>query len=158
MTPYAAIRASEVDLPLIVHVLGAMALVGLLLAAALALLMSARADSPDGAAALTRFGLWTLVAGAVPAWVVMRVGAQWTYVRAGWDDVPEDPAWLGVGFLTADLGGLLLLVGAVLAVVGLRRRDSGGARRGLGRAAGVVAALLVLAYVVAIWAMTTKPA
>ena len=151
----AAIRSSEIDVPLVLHVLGAMSLVGLLLGAVVALLASARADDDADAAGLTRLGLWSLL-GALPAWIVMRIGAQWTYAREGWDEAPEDPAWLGVGYVTADVGGVLLLIGCILAVVGLRRRSTDAPRR-LGRAAGAIAALLMLGYVVAIWAMTAKP-
>jgi hypothetical protein len=79
----------------------------------------------------------------------MRIGAQWTYAREGWDEVPEEPGWLGVGYVTADVGGVLLLIGGILAVVGLWRRSTDAPRR-LGRAAGAIAALLMLGYVVAI--------
>lgn len=157
MTPVAAIRPSEIDLPLIVHVFGAMALVGLLAAVALSLLLAWRVNDAGTAAVLTRFGLWTLVAGVVPAWIVMRVGALWTYSREGWDEAPEEPAWLGIGLVTADLGGVLLLAAAVLGVVGLRRGRGSDEPAGLGRAAAVIATLLLAAYVVAIWAMTAKP-
>ena len=79
MDAVAVIRMSDVELPLFVHVLGAMLLVGTLFAAVVALLMAWRETEPDGAVTLTRFGLWTMAAGAVPAWIVMRVGAQWVY-------------------------------------------------------------------------------
>ena len=65
---------------------------------------------------------------ALPAWILMRVGAEWTYSREGWDDVPDEPGWLGIGYFTADLGGVLLLLSLVLAAVGLRqlrRPDAG---------------------------------
>jgi hypothetical protein len=51
---------------------------------------------------------------------------------------------------------LLLIVSAVLSAMGLRRLRFG---RGAGfaRAVGVIAALLLLAYLVAVWAMSAKP-
>jgi hypothetical protein len=157
MTVVGAIRSSDVDLPLIVHVLGAMALVGLLVAASVSLVLAWRVDDADAARGLTRFGLWSLVAGVLPAWVVMRVGAQWVYSREGWDEAPEEPGWLGVGYLTADLGGIVLAVAILLAIVGLRRLGQAERPPGVARVAGAIAALMLAAYVVAIWAMTAKP-
>ena len=156
MTIVAAIRASSVDLPLLVHIAGAMALVGLLVTSSLALVRAWRTTDGDVSVPLVRFGLWTLIA-AFPAWILMRIGAQWTYSREGWDNVPDEPSWLGVGYITADLGGLLLLLSLILAAVGLRqlRRPEPGS--GVVRIATVIALLLVAAYVVAIFAMTTKP-
>jgi hypothetical protein len=153
----ASIRPSELDVPLYLHILGAMALVGVLLVAASSLLLAGRRDGGE-ATALARVGLWTLALGGVPAYLVMRIGAQWTASREGLDDVPEDPTWLSVGYITADAGALLLLVSLVLSVLGLRRLRSDTARPGgLPRAVGIIAVLLIAAYLVAIWAMTTKP-
>jgi hypothetical protein len=158
MTPLAVIRPSDVELPLFVHVLGAMLLVGMLLAATTALAMTWRRKDVGDVAALTRFGLWTIVAGVLPAWIVMRVGAQWVYSEEGWEDVAEEPGWLGVGYITADAGGLLILVSVVLAIVGLRRgRGAEGSSPTLGRIVGVIAVLLLAAYLVAVWAMSAKP-
>ena len=47
----------------------------------------------------------------------MRVGAEWTYSREGWDDLPEgvdDPGWLATGAIIGDVGGLILLIALVL--------------------------------------------
>jgi hypothetical protein len=156
--PPAAIRPSDVELPLFVHVLGAMILVGTLLAAATAFTLSWRRKDVGDVATLTRFGLWTIVAGVLPAWLLMRVGAQWVYSEAGWEEVADEPGWLGVGYITADAGGLLILVSVVLAIVGLRRRrGTEDSPSTLGRIVGVIAVLLLVAYLVAVWAMTAKP-
>ena len=72
----AAIRPDDVNLPLFLHVLGAMLLVGTLLAVALATVIGWR--RPDDAVGLARFSLRTLFIGVVPAYILMRVGAQWT--------------------------------------------------------------------------------
>ena len=153
----AANRPSEIDVPLFLHVLGAMALVGVLLATALAVVLAGRREGGE-ATALARLGLWTLVVGGVPAYLMMRIGAQWTASREGLDDVPDDPTWLGIGYITADIGALLLLVSLVLAGFGLRRLRGDTARpSGLVRAVGGLAVLLLAAYLVAVWAMTTKP-
>ncbi len=162
MSALLAIRADDVNLPLFLHVLGAMALVGTTLAIAVAMLLGWRRSDPDRSIALTRFGLWTVIAGALPAYVVMRIGAQWTEAAEYGDlegtakEAVEESAWLGIGYITADLGALLLLVSIVLAIIGLRRTRRGGGT-GLGRAVGIISLLLLAAYVVAVWAMTVKP-
>ena len=156
MTPVAAIRASSIDAPLFLHIAGAMLLVGLLGTASIALVRAWRTTDGDVSTPLVRFGLWTLVA-AFPAWILMRVGAQWTYSREGWDDVPDEPGWLGTGYLTADLGGILLVLSLILAAVGLRQLRRPDPGSGVVRIATVIALLLVAVYVVAIFAMTTKP-
>ena len=162
MTTLLAIRAGEVNFPLFLHVLGAMALVGTLLAVAVAMLLGWGRTDPERSVRLTRFGLWTLIAGALPSYIVMRVGAQWVEVEEFGDlegtakEAVEDSTWLGIGYITADLGALLLLVSLVLAIIGLRKTRRGGGG-GLGRAVGIIAMLLLAAYVVAVWAMTVKP-
>jgi len=152
MTVLAAIRPDDVNLALFVHVLGAMLLVGTLLAVAITTALGWR--RPDDAAELTRFSLRTLLIGVLPAYVLMRIGAQWTEAK---QDYPEDfePAWLGVGYITADAGALLILVSIVLSVLGLRKLKSGSGL-GFGRAVGVICILLLAAYVIAVWAMTAK--
>ena len=153
----AAIRADDVNFPLFLHVLGAMLLVGTLLVVALALLGMRRREPAD-AQALTRFGLRTLLLGVVPSYILMRVGAQWTEAAEDLPEAVEDSAWIGIGYITADAGVLLILISIVLAVIGLRRlraADGGGA--GAARAVGVIATLLLVAYLVAVWAMSAKP-
>jgi hypothetical protein len=149
----AAIRPDSVNLPLFLHVLGAMVLVGALALTATALLLGWRDRSR--AVALTRFGLRVVPWAVLPAYVVMRVGAQWTEAEQGY---PEgfDPAWIGVGYVTADLGALLLLVSLILGALGLRKLRAGGGLA-LGRAVGVISVVVLVAYVVAVWAMTAKP-
>jgi hypothetical protein len=83
----------------------------------------------------------------------MRGGAEWIASEEG---VPDDLAWIGIGYGIADGGLLLTLIAAVLAWRVSRRGAAGPG--GLGRAVFVLAALLILAYGIAIWAMATKPA
>ena len=78
----AAVRPDSWNFPLLVHVLGAMILVGGLLTGASALAF-ARGD-----ARFLRLGYWTLLAVALPGYIVMRIGAQWIYSKEGWDDLP----------------------------------------------------------------------
>ncbi len=156
MTSLAAVRPGDVDVALFVHVLGAMLLVGTLFVVATAILLGWRRSDPEQATALTRFGLRTLIVGVLPAYVVMRIGAQWTESAEDLPKEVEDSAWLGIGYITSDAGAVLILVSLVLAIFGLRRLRTGTGTR-LGRAVGVVSLLLLAAYVVAVWAMSAKP-
>jgi hypothetical protein len=149
----AAIRPDDVNLPLFLHVLGAMLLVGALALAASAIVIGWRGS--ERAVELTRFGLRVIPWGVLPAYVLMRIGAQWTESEQGYPD-DFDAAWLGIGYITADAGALLLLVSLILAGLGLRKLRGGGGL-GLGRAVGVISLVLLAAYVVAVWAMTAKP-
>jgi hypothetical protein len=87
----------------------------------------------------------------------MRVGAQWVYSKEGWEDVADEPSWLGVGYVTADAGGLLILISLILAIVGLRRTRADNPSSTLGRIVGVIALVSLAAYLVAVWAMSAKP-
>jgi hypothetical protein len=145
----AAIRPDDWNLPLLVHVAGAMLLVGALVVVAAA--MGAALRRGDGAAVLTRLGFRALLLGVLPAYVVMRGAAEWV---ASKEDVP-DADWVGIGYSTADGGLLLALIATVLAWRATRRGAEGPG--GPGRAVVVLSAVLLVAYVVAVWAMTAKP-
>ena len=144
------LASSARDLPLLVHVFGAMVLVGGLLATTIAVL-AARGD-----ARVLRIGAMTLFFVCLPGYFIMRGGAQWIYSREFPGDPDDTPAWVGIGFLTADAGGLLLLISLILAGLGIRRQRGGGGT-GLLRASLIISVLLLAAYVVAIWAMGAKP-
>ena len=149
-TLLAVSRPTEWNLPLFVHVLGAMILVGGLLTAA-SVLAFARGNSR-----FLRLGYWTLAAVALPGWVVMFVGANWIYSEEGWDDVDDEPAWLGLGWTIAMLGALLVLIALIVGGIGVRRlRDGRG--EGLLKAAMVIAWIVLAAALVAVWAMSGKP-
>jgi len=78
--------------------------------------------------------------------------------RAGWDDLPEglEPDWLGVGYVVADGGGLLLVISLIVGGIGVYRLRQGKGS-GLLRATMILSIILLLAYVVAVWAMAGKP-
>jgi uncharacterized membrane protein len=158
MTVLAALRPDSWNFPLLLHVLGAAVLVGALVTAVLAQFLGWRARESADVAAFSRLSFRALLLVAFPAWWVMRVGAQWIYSKEGWDDVESEPGWIGIGFVTSDFAGILLLVAIILAGLGVRRlRRADGAGRTLGRIATVVTTLVLAAYLVAVWAMTAKP-
>ena len=152
MSVLAAIRPDSWNFPLLVHVFGAMILVGGVFASA-SVLGYARGDPR-----FLRLGYWCLLVVALPGWILMRIGAGWISSKEGWDDLPEgtEPDWLTIGLLIADVGGLVLLVSLVLGGVGVYRlREGKGA--GLLKATLVLSIVLLAAYVIAIWAMAGKP-
>ena len=150
---FATVRADEQNLPLFVHVLGATILVGGLVSAS-AIMVLAKGDARS-----LKLGYWTLLAVSVPGWIVMRAGAQWIYSEQGWDDLPDDfeePGWLGIGWLTAELGGLILLVSLIVGGIGVYLMRAGKGA-GLLRVTMVLSLVLLAAYIVAAWAMSGKP-
>jgi hypothetical protein len=151
MTLIAATRPDSWDFPLFVHVLGAMILVGGLLTGA-STLAFARGDLK-----FLRLGYWSLLAVALPGWLLMRIGAEWIASREGWtkEGVPT-PTWLNFGFFLADIGGIILLVSLIAGGIGVRRLRAGKGA-GLLRATLVLSIALLGAYVVAVWAMAGKP-
>jgi hypothetical protein len=149
----AVARPDSWDFPLFLHVLGAMILVGGLVAGASAL------GYARGEVKFLRLGYWALPAVSLPGWVLMRVGAEWIYTREGWDDLPEgvdNPGWLDTGRLISDAGGLILLISLVAGGIGVYRLQAGKGS-GLLKATLVLALVLLAAYVVAVWAMAAKP-
>ena len=147
----AAIRPDDFNFPLFLHVFGAMVLVGAVLAAVAAALTADRTGDPER---MRRFTLRTLLLVGLPAYIVMRVGAEWMYSKE-FGDLPDDvdePAWVGVGYITADLGGLLFLIALICAGVASWKSKSG-----LGKAAGIIGAIALVGWVVAVWAMGAKP-
>jgi hypothetical protein len=94
----------------------------------------------------------------IPAWIVMRLSAQWIASEEGLDDLDEPPAWVDIGFLTSEPTLLLLIAATICAGIASRRaRDGGRAFGGLNTAALVLVAISLAAYVLAIWAMSAKP-
>jgi hypothetical protein len=147
MSLLATIRPDDWNLPLFVHVLAAFVMVGALVTAA-AYLFAARRD---GSLELTRAGFRTLLIGALPAFIATRLAAQWIVSEENLEDA--ELAWIDFGFISTDIG-LLVLLGATLAA-GLAVRRADGVR-GVSLAAWLVA-LLIVVYAVVMWTMATKP-
>jgi hypothetical protein len=148
MSTLAAIRPDSWDFPLLLHVLGASVLVGAVASSAVATLAADRTPSPETMRRIAFRSLWMV---GVPAYVVMRIGAEWLYEKE-FGDVDDDPGWIGIGYIVADLGLLVFLIALALAGFAARRRSSG-----LGKASGYLAVLLLVAFIVAVWAMGAKP-
>jgi cytochrome b561 len=149
----AIVRPDAWNFPLFVHIGGAMALVASLVLALYGIRIArTRGDQPAAQFAFRVLWRFTL-----PAFIVMRLGGQWTAAKEKLEN--SDDTWIGIGFTVSDLGLLLLIIGLVLTGLMARRAKAGTSVAGAGqlRAAGIVAGILVTAYLVAIWAMTTKP-
>jgi uncharacterized membrane protein len=152
----AVTRDSSWEASLFVHIAGAMLLVGGLFVASLCLLYAWRAADDGERTRIQRFAYLTLFFVVLPAYIVMRVAAQWVLSESPYDLGDDDPTWVGIGFIIADAGFLVLIATLILAGIGIRRMRTDGGRAG-GRVVTVLSVALLIAYVVAIWAMTAKP-
>jgi uncharacterized membrane protein len=155
MSMLAAIRPDDWNFPLLLHVLGAMLLVGGLTCAVTALWVAWRGDSTT----LSRLGFRSLLLVAFPAWWLMRIPGQWIGSKEGLGESDDDPAWLGIGYITAEGGGLLIVISIILIGIGVRRMGRGETPRPsvLVRIGTVLVSIVLAAYIVAVWAMTSKP-
>jgi hypothetical protein len=150
----AAIRPDDQSFALLLHLVGATVTFGALLASATSLAL-ARGDTR-----LLRLGYYSLLLVGLPGLILLRLAGEWLYRLQNWDELPEqieEPAWLGIGFLVADGGGVLFLVSLVLGGIGVRRLRDGKGDAGLLKVTMVISLILIVAYVVAVWAMTGKP-
>lgn len=142
------IRPESWNFPLLLHVLGATVLVGTVAAGALAHLTANRFEE---AAYVRTIASRTLLLGAFPAFIVMRVGGEWLKSKE-FGSAPDQPTWLELGYWIGDIGGLVLLLALILSGLATRRSNPR-----LSTAAGILAAITLVAWLVAIWAMGAKP-
>jgi hypothetical protein len=150
----AAIRPNEWELPLFIHVLGALALIGAFTLTAIYLFSCWR----SGSEATLRLALRSLTLGVIPSWIVLRGSSEWIADKEGYADLDDPPEWINIGYMVADTGFLLILISTLLGWLALRKVRAGGDGPVLtARIAAVLIALLLVMNVVAIWAMTTKP-
>jgi hypothetical protein len=152
MSLLAVVRPDAWDLPLFIHVFGAMVMVGSLVLAASYLFAATRGGSLEAINA----GFRSLLYAALPAFIVMRAGAEWIADKENLKN--SNVTWIGIGYGVSDVGALLIIVATIASGLALRRarRSEGSGGRGAMVAASLVAVLITL-YVVAIWAMATKP-
>ncbi len=150
MSVLALIRPDSWNFPLFVHIVGAVLFAGGVFSCA-TILGFARGDSR-----FLRFGYWALLAVALPGYIVLRAGAEWIYSKEGWDKVDDDPTWLSIGFIIADAGALLLLISLIAGGIGVyRMRDGKGTR--LLTTTLALSVVMLVASLVAVWAMAAKP-
>jgi len=151
----AAIRPDIQSFALLLHLVGATVVFGALLASATSLLL-ARGD-----ARLLRLGYFSLLLVGLPGLILLRLAGQWLYQLQRWDELPAQfsrPAWLQIGFIVADWGGVLFLLALALGGLGVYRLRHGKQGATLLLQTTMVSSLiLILGYVVAVWAMTGKP-
>jgi hypothetical protein len=152
MSSLAAIRPDEWGLPVFLHILGALTLLGALALSVAFLLAAWRGASRES----LRLALRTLTLGVIPAWVVLRVSAEWIADKEGINDIDEQPDWIEIGYIVGDAGFLLIVVSSLLAWFAYRRSEAGASSATV-RVATVLIALLIVLNLVALWAMTTKP-
>jgi hypothetical protein len=150
----AAIRTDIQVFALLLHLVGATVVFGALLTSATSLVLA------RGETRLLRLGYFSLLFVGLPGLILLRLAGQWLYQLQKWDDLPSQfaqPTWLDIGFIVADWGGILFVFALVLGWVGIHRlrTDRGGTL--LLRATMVISIVLIVGYVVAVWAMTGKP-
>jgi hypothetical protein len=140
----ALIRPDAWNLPLFLHVLGATVLFGTVGVVAVAGFAVRRTSAHQ--LLLARVAQRTYLLGVIPAYIVMRVGAQWINGK----EFPNgnEPGWVGVGFLVSDAGALLLVVVGILLAVRRQR---------ILLAVPLLTALYVIALGVAWVSMSGKP-
>jgi len=152
MSVVGAIRPDSWGLALFLHVAGAMVLVGALTLSSVSLIGAWRSASP----ALIRLAYRSLFYGALPGYIVFRVGAEWIADKEGLAD--SNLTWIGIGYGVSDIGALLLIIALVIGRIGVRRINRGqGASAISARIVTGLVSLVLVAYLVAVWAMTTKP-
>lgn len=166
-------RASDFDInfPLLIHITGAMILVGGVLTAAAAFLFA------GGDVRKLRLGFYSLLFVALPGLILAKIGATaiWSkesthsFIGAAFPHT-NDPRWVEIGGTALDGGGALLVLALILGWFGLKRLDGGqgdflakvpvvrnmsGAT--LLKGSTIISVVLLVGYVLAIWAMSAKP-
>jgi hypothetical protein len=162
---------SDWNFPLLVHIVGAVILVGGMIAAAIAFL-AARGDERK-----LRLGFYSLLFVALPGLIISKFGATWIWSKfSGKSFISsafpsrDDPHWIMIGGTALDGGGALLVLALILGWFGLKRldgtrddflakvpvvRNMEGAT--LLKGSTIISVVLLVGYVLAIWAMGARP-
>lgn len=130
-------RPTSFDLPLFLHVLGAMVLVG----SVLATLILAVARKPKAFPMLAVVG--------IPAWLLTLIGGHWTASKESLDH--HSPGWISLGMGILEPGVLVLL-----ATIGVAYWWQRSAKPVAGRILAGLASVYLLMLAVAWLAMTGK--
>jgi hypothetical protein len=151
----AILRSGSWEWALFFHVLGAFLLVGSVALVSVAAIASLRGATPESAVALRRIGLRALLFLVVPSYLLTRLTAEWVRIE---DAFPDEVTWVDIGYIVTDSGLVLMIALLLLGWLSLRQLRRGApARTGLARAYAIVAPVYLVALLVAMWAMTTKP-
>ena len=141
----ALIRPDAWNLPLFLHVLGATVLFGTVGAVTVA--GFAIRTHGDHQQLLTRVAQRTYMLGVLPAFILMRVAAEWI-VGKEFPHGSHEPGWVSVGFIVSDAGAILLIVVGILLAVRRQR---------VLLAVPILTAIYLVALGVAWVAMSGKP-
>ena len=141
----AIVRPDSWNLPLFLHILGATVLFGT--TATVAIAGFASRTHSEHEKLLWRVAVRTFLFGVLPAWILMRVGAQWI-VGKEFPGNAKEPGWVDVGFVVSEPGALLLIVVGILLAVRRQR---------VLLAVPILAAIYVVALGAAWVAMSGKP-
>ncbi len=148
------IRPSSWDLELFLHVAGAMAVVAALVVAVAILGLGWNGDG-DRRSLLTHAGFRTLLLAGIPSFLVMRIFAELILSKEGLDNLTLQ--WVDDGRMAADAGGLLLIIATILTGLAQRRMRTNAGGERMARIGTVLAGIVLVLFIFAIWAMTTKP-
>jgi len=158
-----------ISFPLLVHITGAMILVGGVLGGAAALLLA------KGDRLKLKLGYYSILFVAFPGLIVTKIGATMIWHKESAHSLvgaafphSNDPRWIEIGGTALDGGGALLVGALIVGWFGLRRLDGKtdflakvpiiGKWTGptLMKLTTIISVVLLAAYVAAIWAMSTK--
>jgi hypothetical protein len=166
-----AFRPDSWNVPLLIHITGAVILVGGVLGAAAALALG------HGDVGKVKLGYYSLLFVAFPGLVLTKIGATaiWSkesshsFIGAAFPHT-DDPRWIMVGGTALDGGAGLLVLALIIGWFGLRRMEGGESDfltkvpvvrnmsgETLVKATTIISVVLLVGYVLAIWAMSTKP-
>jgi hypothetical protein len=123
--------------PLFLHVLGAMTLFGVMITAIMVTV-----------AGRARASFTTLLIG-IPAWIVAWVGAVWIENK---EDLPGDPAWIGIGHIALEFPLILCLLPSIFFAYRWKTKGTPVARRII----IILSSVYLVALTVAMLAMSGK--
>ncbi len=166
-----AFRPDSWNVALLIHITGAMILVGGVLGAAAALALG------RGDLGKVKLGYYSLLFVGFPGLVLTKIGATaiWSkesahsFIGAAFPHT-DDPRWIMVGGTALDGGAGLLVLALILGWFGLRRMEGSDgdfltkvpvvknmSGETLVKATTIISVVLLVGYALAIWAMSTKP-
>jgi hypothetical protein len=149
------LRPDAWELPLFLHVLGAVVLFG---AVGSVLVLAAASLRRDARAAplLRRIAFKTMLIAVWPSFILMRLTAEWIRSKE-FPSGAQEPDWIGVGYVVGD-GGVVVLLGLTLcAWLATRQKNADRARPATATIATGIAGFYLVALAVAWFAMSAKP-